>query len=250
METFSHINYKNIEGLLKPEHFDVGRYRNGNIGFHVDYKLNEDDEQVMFLACYSFCGDLNIHEDLKKLKTPKMRDRPRLWRYEVDIDGNLLHILGCKKVSQRFTETSREEPTVTMDEEAVNLMHDMLNYDALNDVDEDMVEYSMNLIHDVSVADCNKIKHLLLNTHKFILEQFIILLLCLDEDKWKYCDIYDLYNNHMISTDMLYKSFLSKELSLLLNVLKEISPTNFKLPKCENKIDKANTVGYILGHYD
>ena len=54
----------------------------------------------------------------------------------------------------------------------------------------------------------------------------------------------------MISTDVLYKSFLSKELSLLLNVLKEISPTNFKLPKCENKIDKANTVGYILGHYD
>ena len=25
METFSHINYKNIEGLSKPEHFDVGR---------------------------------------------------------------------------------------------------------------------------------------------------------------------------------------------------------------------------------
>ena len=99
METFSHINYKNIEGLSKPERFDIGRYRNGNIGFDVDDKLNEDDEQVMFLVCYSFCGDLNIHEGLKKLKTPQMRDRPKLWQYEVDIDGNLLHILGYKKVS-------------------------------------------------------------------------------------------------------------------------------------------------------
>ena len=137
-----------------------------------------------------------------------------------------------------------------MDEQAVNLMHDMLNYDALNDVDEDMLEYSMNLIHNSSVADCEKIKHLLLNIHKFILEQFIILLLCLDEDKWKYCDIDNLYNNHMRSTDMLYKTFLSKELSQLLNILKEISPKNFRMPKCENKIDKANTLGYILGHYN
>ena len=120
-----------------------------------------------------------------------------------------------------------EQATVTMDEEAVNLMHDMLNYDALDDVDDNMLEYSINLIHDESLADCDKIKHLLLNTHKFILEQFLILLLCLEEDKWKACEIEDLYNDHMSSTDMLYKTFLSKELSQLLNVVKEISPKNF-----------------------
>ena len=114
-----------------------------------------------------------------------------------------------------------------MDEEAVNLMHDMLNSEALDDVDDNMVECSINLIHDDSVADCEKIKHLLLNTHKFILEQFIILLLCLNEEKWKASEIEDLYNDHMSSTDMIYRMLLSKELSQLLNVVEEISPKNF-----------------------
>ena len=99
MESFSHINYKNIEGLSKPQRFDIGRYRNSNIGFDVDYKLNEDKEEVMFLACYSFCGELNIHKGLKKLKTPKRVNRPELWGYRLDIDGNMLHILGFKKAS-------------------------------------------------------------------------------------------------------------------------------------------------------
>ena len=124
----------------------------------------------MILACYSFCGELNIQEGLKKLKTPKRVNRPELWGYRLDIDGNMLHILGFEKASRRFTENSMEEGTFTMDEEAVNLMHDMLNSEALDDVDDNMVEYSINLIHDNSVADCKKIKHLLLNTHKFILE--------------------------------------------------------------------------------
>ena len=75
METFSHIHFKNIEGLSKHQRFDVGRYRNGNIGFDVDYKMNEKEEQVMFLTCYSFCGDLNIVEGLKKLKTPLISER-------------------------------------------------------------------------------------------------------------------------------------------------------------------------------
>ena len=149
MESFSHINYKNIEGLSKPERFDIGRYRNGNIGFDVDYKLNEDKEEVMFLACYSFCGELNIHEGLKKLKTPKRVNRPELWGYRLDIDGNMLHILGFEKASRRFTENSTEEGTFTMDEEAVNLMHDMLNSEPLDDVDDNMVEYSINLIHAI-----------------------------------------------------------------------------------------------------
>ena len=250
MESFSHINHKNIQGLSKLERFDVGRYRNGNIGFDVHYKLNEDKEEVMFLACYSFCGELNFQEGLKKLKMPMRVYRPELWGYRLDIDGNMLHILGFEKASQRFTENSMEQATVTMDEEAVNLMHDMLNYDALDNVDDNMLEYSINLIHNNSLADCKKIKHLLLNTHKFILEQFLILLLCLEEDKWKAFEIEDLYNDHMSSTDMLYKMFLSKELSQLLNIVKEISPKNFRFPKCENKVDKANTLGYILGHYD
>ena len=33
MESFAHISGKNIEGLAKPERFDIGQYRNGNIGF-------------------------------------------------------------------------------------------------------------------------------------------------------------------------------------------------------------------------
>ena len=54
----------------------------------------------------------------------------------------------------------------------------------------------------------------------------------------------------MSSTDVIYQTFLSKELSELLNVINDISPKGFRFLKCQNKIDKANTLGYILGHYD
>ena len=40
METFSHIHFKNIEGLSEPEWFHIGKYRNRNIKFDVDYKMN------------------------------------------------------------------------------------------------------------------------------------------------------------------------------------------------------------------
>ena len=128
-------------------------------------------------------------------------------------------------------------------------MHDMVSYDAEYDADEDFLEYSQNLMQDTSVDDCTKIKHLLLHQHRSILETFIILLLCLDESKWKSTNIEDLYNGHLMSTQTMYKTLLSKELSELINVIRDLCPKDLKVPKCENKVDKANTLGYIFGHY-
>ena len=105
-------------------------------------------------------------------------------------------------------------------------------------------------MQDTSVDDCRKIKHLLLHQHRSILETFIIVLLCLDEIKWNSTDVEQLYNCHLTSTQTTYKTFLSKELSELINIIKDLCPKEFKLPKCENKVDKANTLGFILGHYE
>ena len=96
----------------------------------------------MFLACYSFCGELNIHKGLKKLTTPLRNHWPKLWGFQLDIDGNLLHILGYKKVSQRLHESSGEDKTNELDSEAITLMHDMVSYDAEYDGDEEFLEYS------------------------------------------------------------------------------------------------------------
>ena len=98
----------------------------------------------------------------------------------MDIDGNMLHILGYKKVSRRFTKSLGEQDSIAMDDETVNIMHDIVNYDPLYDADEEMVEESLNLIRDSSLEDYLKIRRLLLNRHKYILEQFIIVLLCLN----------------------------------------------------------------------
>ena len=249
LETFSHIHFKNIEGLSKPERFDEGRYQNGNIGFDVDFRFNKKKEKLMFLSCYSFCGELNIHKGLKKLRTPLKNDHLKLWGSEMDIDGSLLHILGYKKVSRRLGETSSKDENNALDGEAITLRHDMVAYNAEYDADDEFLEYSQNFMADTSVNDCSKIKHLVLHQHRSILETFIIVLLCLDETKWKSTDIEDLYNSHLTSTQIIYKSFLSKELSELINIIRELCGKQFKIPKCENKVDKANTLGYIFGHY-
>ena len=63
-------------------------------------------------------------------------------------------------------------------------------------------------------------------------------------------DIEDSYNEHMTSTNIIFKTFLSKELGEIINFLQMLAPKNFKFPKCNNKIEKANVLGYIMGHSD
>ena len=70
----------------------------------------------MFLSCYSFCGELNIHKGLKKLHTPKMNECPKLWGFYLDIDGNLLHILGYKNISQNLILSAPIKTIVLLDQ--------------------------------------------------------------------------------------------------------------------------------------
>ena len=250
MESFAHISGKNIEGLAKPECFDIGWYRNGNIGFDVSFKLNERKENVMFLKCYSFCGDLNIPEGLRSLQTPKMSSRSNLWGFQIAISGNFLHILGFKQIADNLPEDFSEIQTVYIDDATRNLRHDLIEVNFEEDFNEDSQLSLVNFLEDSTLTECEKIRTLLLTTHRDIMERILIILMCLNNEKWKSYDIEDLYNEHMTSTNIIFKTFLSKELGEIINFLQMLAPKNFKFPKCNNKIEKANVLGYIMGHLD
>ena len=54
----------------------------------------------------------------------------------------------------------------------------------------------------------------------------------------------------MTSSNVMYKTLLSKELGEIIHFIQMLTPNGFKIPKCDNKIDKANVLGYLMGHWD
>ena len=253
METFSHVSVKNMEGLAKPERFTEGRYRNGNVGFDVNFKLNDDKDKrelVMFLSTYSFCGQLDVPEGFSKFQTPNKNKHKRLWGLEMSVSGNLLTVLKSPQATTNLLETTEDSTSVELDEQTINLQHDIVSENVEEGFVESQSNIALNQNESSSMDDSQKIRRILMTTHKYVLEDILICLICLNEDKWKSYDVEELYNKHLSSTTNIYKSLLLKEICEILKCIKHVPGKNLTWEKCENKLQNAQLLGYILGHVD
>ena len=75
--------------------------------------------------------------------------------------------------------------------------------------------------------------------------------MCLAENsKWETFHINHFYDTCLSSCTNIYNSFTSIEIDHILNFLQSLKPHALKMPKCVGKVQKANSLGFLLGHED
>ena len=104
--------------------------------------------------------------------------------FPIAISGNFLHILGLKQIADNLPEDFSEIQTVHIDDVTKNLRHDLIEVNFEEDFDEDSQLSLVNFLEDSTLTECEKIRTLLLTTHGEIMERILIILVCLNNDKW------------------------------------------------------------------
>ena len=100
----------------------------------------------------------------------------------------------------------------------------------------------------MSAAD---IKFVLLGSHKALLEEILIALLCSQNDvKWSSYNCKELYDFAFSSTHAIYSAMTIHDLDITINVLRKWECKEFPLGIKLNasKVKKVNQLGFILGH--
>ena len=102
----------------------------------------------------------------------------------------------------------------------------------------------------MSAAD---IKRILLGSHKCILEEILIALLCSENSiKWSFYNCNDLYDFAFSSAHAIYSAMTNHDLDITINVLRKWEckefPVGIKLNAL--KFKKVNQLSFILGHKD
>ena len=109
------------------------------------------------------------------------------------------------------------------------------------------------LINQSVPASATDIRGVLLQSHKSLMEDILIALLCSENSvKWSNFNCSELYEFAFSSTRAIYRSMTVHDLDIVINVLRKWEcaecPLGMKL-NC-SKLQKANQLGYIFGHTD
>ena len=99
----------------------------------------------------------------------------------------------------------------------------------------------------------NDIKRVLLGSHTVLIEDILIALLSSENHvKWSNYECSDFYDFALSSTAAIYRAMTIHDLNIVINVLRkwecEECPVGIKLNG--SKLEKANQLGFILGHTD
>ena len=93
----------------------------------------------------------------------------------------------------------------------------------------------------------------LLGSHKCVLEDILIALLCSDNCiKWSAYNCREFYEFALSSTNAIYTSMTTHDIDIVINVLRkwECPSVSLGMKLNVSKLQKANQLGFILGHTD
>ena len=96
-------------------------------------------------------------------------------------------------------------------------------------------------------------KSVLLGSHKCVLEDILLALLCSENNvKWTTYTCTEFYDYALSSTAAIYRSMTNHDLDIVINVLRNWECDKYPLGMKLNasKLLKANQLGFIFGHTD
>ena len=252
LHNMSYVSYSDKElcSAINIDYFASHRY--GNIEVHIEpYRQPDDGVVVRKLLVHSYCGKYNQGSVLNLLKTLKKHDRPDLWQQHLGVSHNLLQVLGILQGGAHLhTALPYESDHESSDEEEVlNLRADIVDESRRTPQIPGDSSGEDPSIH-VSADD---VKSILLGSHKFVLEDVLIALLCSEHSvKWSSYTSRKFYEHALSSTAAIYRSMTNHDLDIVINVLRkwecDMYPLGMKLNA--SKVQKANQLGFILGHTD
>ena len=232
------------------DYFSVHRY--GNIEVHIEpFRRPDDGKVVRQIFINSCCGDYNQGAALRFLRTPSKDDRPELWITPLGVTHNLLQVLGIDHtaVRQQNRHDSDIESDADEDDNFLNLRSDVVD-ESERTPDISTQDQDQQTVVLVSAKD---IKSVLLGSHKHILEEILITLLCSErQHKWNSVTCLEFYDIALSSTHSIHESMTNHDLDIVINVLRKWECKEFPLgiKLNEQKLRKANQLGFILGHTD
>ena len=253
LHNLSYVSYadKDLCSRININYFASHRY--GNIEVHIDpFRRPADGVVVRRIFVHSYCGEYNQGSVLNMLKTPLKAERQDLWHKSIGVSNNLLQVLGLQEPSTvtgdeaPLTEDSDEIP-YGEDDELLNLRADIV--DESGHTTQISSGQDGTLVHTGS----NEIKCVLLGSHKCVLEDILIALLCSDNCiKWSAYNCREFYEFALSSTNAIYTSMTTHDIDIVINVLRkwECPSVSLGMKLNVSKLQKANQLGFILGHTD
>ena len=180
LHNLSYVSYedKDLCSRININYFASHHY--GNIEVHIDpFRRPVDGVVVQRIFVHSYCGEYNQGSVLHMLKTPLKGQRQDLWHKSIGVSNNLLQVLGLQDPNP----LTADEPPPTEDSDEIPHGEDdeLLNLRA-DIVDESSCTTQISTGEDGAFIHTgpNEIKSLLLGSHKCLLEDILIALLCSD----------------------------------------------------------------------
>ena len=253
IQDLSYVSYDDKEhcSQIDIDYFSLHRY--GNI--EVDIQPYRDEEGVVMrrLFMHSYCGPYNQGAALRFLRTPSKDARSDVWVTPLGVSNNLLQVLGIQPggLQQHPRQDMDSDPENDDDDDDDHLQN--LRSDVVDESERSPdISTSHNQRTGVNVS-AETIQYVLLSSHKHILEEILITLLCSpSQNRWNSVTCSEFYDIALSSTHAIHERLTTHDLDIVINVLRKWEskdcPVGIKLN--EQKLRKANQLGFILGHTD
>ena len=256
IQDISYVSYDDKQSCSQIDIDYFATHRYGNIEVHIEpHRRQEDGVVVRRIFVNSYAGYYNQGSVLHLLKTPTKSNRPDLWEAHLGVHNNLLQVIGLimhtGKRSARIPSVpdASDAESGDEDDDVLNLRADIVDESDRTPPTATASPDDGRSIH-VSAAD---IRAVLLGSHKYLLEDILIALLCSPNSvKWSSYNCKELYDFAFSSAHAIYSAMTIHELDITINVLRKWECKKFPLGIKLNasKVKKVNQLGYILGHTD
>ena len=220
LHNLSYVSYDDKEMCSRININYFASHRYGNIEVHIVPHRSSRGIVVRQILMHSYCGKYNQGSVLHLLKTPLRSQRPDLWQQHLGVQHNFLQVLGILPPGTTVWSTGSgdehdsDEESSMEDEHLLNIRSDM--------VDESGRSPALSTATPLICATANNIRNVLLGSHKSMMEDILIALLCSENSvKWSKYNCTEFYEFALSSTRAIYWSMTVHDLDIVINVIRK-----------------------------